>query len=197
MFHCHCHCPGSMMSLIDGKSSSNPQEYHNVLGALQYIFLACLDTFYSSNQVCQFSRHSANRICQFLHAPTLTHLQAVKYILQYSNSTIGTGITFHSGRLNPHDCLFRCCLVGCLTNSSLHIVPSWNHILSHGEIKRSPVFCSIVDANVYPSLLQSCRCYNCLFKGTVLVKSPLVVHSDNLAQSTHLSRVNPIELTLD
>lgn len=72
---------GSKLSLHSGSTLSDPHEYRQVVGALQYLTITCPDLSYAVNQVCQF-----------MHAPTTEHLQAVKRILRYLKNSVGAGI---------------------------------------------------------------------------------------------------------
>ncbi|KAL6289760.1 hypothetical protein ACE6H2_007270 [Prunus campanulata] len=72
-----------------GELLSYPTSYRSIVGALQYLTWTRPDISYSVNQVCQF-----------LHAPTTTHLTAVKRILRYLKATPDYGLPIHKGE--PH-----------------------------------------------------------------------------------------------
>lgn len=42
--------------------------------------------------------YSVNQVCQFMHAPTSTHLAAVKRILRYLKGTLGFGLCLPASR---------------------------------------------------------------------------------------------------
>ncbi|CAL8168757.1 unnamed protein product [Prunus armeniaca] len=72
---------------------SNPTSYRYIVSTLQYLTWTCPDISYSVNQVCQF-----------LHAPSTTHLTAVKRILRYLIATPDYGLPIHKGK--PHHTAF-------------------------------------------------------------------------------------------
>jgi hypothetical protein len=74
-----------LLSLVNG-SSLGPEDstqYRSVVGGLQYLTLTRPDISFS-----------VYKVCQFLHAPTTTHLSAVKRILRYIKGTLQVGLTF-------------------------------------------------------------------------------------------------------
>lgn len=93
---------GSKLSTNSGTPLSDPIEYRQLMGALQYLTLACLDLCYSVNQ-----------FCQFMHAPTTDHLLAIKCILRYFKSSIGSGLHLHLGSLLMMITFFDADWVGC------------------------------------------------------------------------------------
>lgn len=74
-----------------GTPISNPQEYRNIVGALQYITVTRPEIAFS-----------VNKVSQFLHCPLDTHLKAVKRILRYLRGSQNHGITLRS---SPHPSL--------------------------------------------------------------------------------------------
>jgi hypothetical protein len=85
-------------------------KYCSDVGALQYFTLTRPDIAFTVNMVCQF-----------LHAPTSTHLTAVKHILRYLSGTLGLGIQKHS--------LMRIGLDILMIGDSLEALPySWDRI---------------------------------------------------------------------
>ncbi|XP_038903624.1 uncharacterized mitochondrial protein AtMg00810-like [Benincasa hispida] len=67
---------GNTLSLTDGLPLENPYEYQSLIGALQYCTLTRPDISFS-----------VNKLCQFMHAPTFSHLQVAKRLLQYLKGT--------------------------------------------------------------------------------------------------------------
>ncbi|MFV0960669.1 Ty1/Copia family ribonuclease HI, partial [Klebsiella pneumoniae] len=61
----------------------DPTLYRMVVGMLQYLTFTRPDIVYDVNQSSQF-----------MHAPTDTHMEAVKRILRYLKGTIGDGLTY-------------------------------------------------------------------------------------------------------
>ncbi|KAK9054204.1 hypothetical protein SSX86_025282 [Deinandra increscens subsp. villosa] len=72
------------LALHDSKPFSDPVQYRQMVGALQYATLSRPDISYA-----------VNRVCQFMHAPTENHWVAVKRILRYLAGTSGLGLRFH------------------------------------------------------------------------------------------------------
>ena len=78
------HSPLSTMEklcLNDGSSLTNPSQYRQVIGSLQYLSLTRPDISYA-----------VNRLSQFMHRPTVTHWSAAKRVLRYLKQTIGHGL---------------------------------------------------------------------------------------------------------
>ncbi|CAH9065651.1 unnamed protein product, partial [Cuscuta europaea] len=72
--------PGSRLS-ASGDPMDDPHLYRSIVGALQYVTITRPEISYA-----------VNRVCQFMHAPTVTHWQAVKRLLRYLKGTITTGL---------------------------------------------------------------------------------------------------------
>ncbi|XP_038891702.1 uncharacterized mitochondrial protein AtMg00810-like [Benincasa hispida] len=72
---------GASLSLTDVQSLDNPSGYRILVGALQYCTLTRPDISFS-----------VNKLCQFIHAPTISHLQAAKRLLWYLKGTTHHGI---------------------------------------------------------------------------------------------------------
>ncbi|KAG8503841.1 hypothetical protein CXB51_001949 [Gossypium anomalum] len=80
----------SMLSKDEGELLADPTEYRSLAGALQYIVLTRPDIAYA-----------VNRVCQFMHAPTTSHMVALKRILRYLRGTLSHGLVFRrSNRLS-------------------------------------------------------------------------------------------------
>lgn len=63
---------GSKMSKFDGKLLADPFEYRQVVGALQYLTLTCLDISFVVNQ-----------LYQQMHSPSSTHWSVAKRVLKH------------------------------------------------------------------------------------------------------------------
>jgi histone deacetylase 1/2 len=61
---------------------NNATRYRSLVGALQYLTLTRPDISYD-----------VNKVCQFLHAPTTSHLSAVKRILRFVRGSWNYGMT--------------------------------------------------------------------------------------------------------
>ena len=72
-----------------GDPLTNPTEYHSIVGGLQYLTLTRPDITFVVNQ-----------ICQYMHAPTTSHLVAVKHILRFLKGIITFGLHFWPGPLH-------------------------------------------------------------------------------------------------
>ena len=74
---------GPVLSIDDGTRLEDPTLYRSLVGALQY---------------CTITRpyiaYTVNKLCQFMHAPTSTHLQAVKHVLRYLKGSLFYGLSF-------------------------------------------------------------------------------------------------------
>jgi histone deacetylase 1/2 len=77
------------LSIADGArlGPEDSTRYRSLVGALQYLTLTRLDITFA-----------VNKVCQFLHAPTTTHLIAVKQILRYIRGTENVGLLIHRTR---------------------------------------------------------------------------------------------------
>ncbi|KAJ6918083.1 hypothetical protein NC651_012338 [Populus alba x Populus x berolinensis] len=73
----------------DGQPYSHPQQYHSIVGALQYLTFTRPDISFSVNQACQF-----------MHNPMHSHVVAVKRILRYLKGTLDVGLHFQAGPLH-------------------------------------------------------------------------------------------------
>lgn len=76
-------------SLRSGTSLSDPTQYRQVVGSLQYLAFARPDLSFA-----------VNRMSQFMHAPTTDHWSAVKCTLRYLAGTTDYGIFLQRG--NSH-----------------------------------------------------------------------------------------------
>jgi histone deacetylase 1/2 len=73
------------LSLYEGTplGPDDSSQYHNIVGALQYLTLTRPDLSFF-----------INKVCQYLHAPTTAHWTAAKRILRYVKDRSSLGITF-------------------------------------------------------------------------------------------------------
>lgn len=73
------------LSLEEGErlGPDDATKYKSLVGALQYLTLTRPDISYS-----------VNKVCQFLHAPTTSHMSAVKRILRFVRGTCNSGMKF-------------------------------------------------------------------------------------------------------
>ncbi|KAG8482310.1 hypothetical protein CXB51_027300 [Gossypium anomalum] len=79
-----------VLSKSEDEPLADPTEYRSLAGALQYVVLTLPDIAYA-----------VNRVCQFMHAPTSSHMVALKRILRYLCGTISHGLVFRpSDRLS-------------------------------------------------------------------------------------------------
>jgi hypothetical protein len=71
------------LSIADGQrlGEEDSTRYRSLVGALQYLTLTRPDLSFA-----------VNKVCQYLHAPTSTHLSAVKRILRYVQGTLSLGL---------------------------------------------------------------------------------------------------------
>ena len=69
-----------VLSIADGTRFEDPTLYRSLVGALQYCTITRPDITYT-----------VNKLCQFMHAPTSTHLQAVKRVLRYLKCSLFYG----------------------------------------------------------------------------------------------------------
>ncbi|XP_019052729.1 PREDICTED: uncharacterized protein LOC109114491 [Nelumbo nucifera] len=70
---------------FSGDSLSDPFEYRNIVGTLQYVTITRFDIPFS-----------VNKACQFLHSPTIKPCAAVKRILRYLKQIVDHGLYFYS-----------------------------------------------------------------------------------------------------
>ncbi|CBI32394.3 unnamed protein product, partial [Vitis vinifera] len=74
---------GHVLSIADGTRFEDPTLYRSLVGALQYCTITRPDIAYT-----------INKFFQFMHAPTSTHLQAVKRVLRYLKGSLFYGLSF-------------------------------------------------------------------------------------------------------
>ncbi|RVW61233.1 Retrovirus-related Pol polyprotein from transposon RE1 [Vitis vinifera] len=72
-----------VLSIADGTRFEDPTLYRSLVGALQYCTITSPDIAYT-----------INKFFQFMHAPTSTHLQAVKRVLRYLKGSLFYGLSF-------------------------------------------------------------------------------------------------------
>ncbi|CAL9006701.1 unnamed protein product [Prunus brigantina] len=72
-----------LLSVFDGALISNPTEYRELVGSLQYLTLTRSDISFA-----------VNTVAQFMNAHSTSHLVAAKRILRYIKDTIDLGLTF-------------------------------------------------------------------------------------------------------
>lgn len=77
------------LTLTSGAALSDPREYKQVVGSLQYLSLTRPDISYA-----------VNRLSQFMHKPTIDHWLAVKRVLRYLSGTLSHWI-FLRRQSNP------------------------------------------------------------------------------------------------
>ncbi|CAA7037247.1 unnamed protein product [Microthlaspi erraticum] len=73
------------LTLTSGKPLSDPKQYRQLVGSLQYLQFTRLDIAFA-----------VNKLSQFMHCPTEDHWQAAKRILRYLARTPSHGIFFSS-----------------------------------------------------------------------------------------------------
>lgn len=69
------------LTLNSGQPLTDPHEYRQLVGSLQYLALTRPDISYA-----------VNRLSQFMHKPTSDHWQALKRVLRYLSGTLTHGI---------------------------------------------------------------------------------------------------------
>ena len=72
-----------VLSITDNTILEDPTLYRSLVGALQYCTITRLDIDYT-----------INKLCQFMHAPTSTHLQAIKRVLRYLKGSLFYELSF-------------------------------------------------------------------------------------------------------
>ena len=82
----------SSLTLHSGATLSDPKEYREILGSLQYLLLTRLDIAFA-----------VNKLSPFMHRPTTEHQALVKRLLQYLYGTINDGLQlFKDSPLSLH-----------------------------------------------------------------------------------------------
>ncbi|KAL6322818.1 hypothetical protein AAG906_020818 [Vitis piasezkii] len=74
---------GFILSIADDTKLEDPTLYRSLVGALQYCTITRPDIAIT-----------INKLCQFMHAPTSTHLQAMKRVLHYLKGSLFYGLFF-------------------------------------------------------------------------------------------------------
>lgn len=69
------------LQLNDGSALTDAKQYRKVLSKLQYLSFTCSDPCFA-----------VNKLSQFMHAPTITHWQAIKRLLRYLKQTMHYGL---------------------------------------------------------------------------------------------------------
>ncbi|GAB2284068.1 hypothetical protein Dimus_039643 [Dionaea muscipula] len=81
---------------------SDPTEYRQLVGSLQYLTLSRPDIVFA-----------VNHICQFLHQPTVLHLTVAKRILRYVKGTLTMGLHFYESAHLSIRCFSDADWAGC------------------------------------------------------------------------------------
>jgi len=76
----------SKVTIMPDPLFSNPTQFHQIVGALQYLTFTRPDIYFA-----------INKVCQFMHAPTDSHWGAVKCILRYLQGTTTYGLHITRG----------------------------------------------------------------------------------------------------
>ena len=71
--------------LTSGSPLSDPSEYHQVVGSLQYLLLTRPDIAFA-----------VNKLSQYMHCPTTEHWSFVKRLLRYLVGTIDDGLQLYN-----------------------------------------------------------------------------------------------------
>lgn len=69
------------LTLADGPLFDNPTLFRSTVRSIPYLSLTRLNITYS-----------VNKVCQFVHNSTISHWQAVKWILRYLKNTAQLGL---------------------------------------------------------------------------------------------------------
>ena len=126
--------------------SKDSRRYRSIVGTLQYLTLTRPDLSFS-----------VNKVCQYLHAPTTTHLTAVKRILRYVKDTISLGITFQQSPSTLLSAFSDVDWAGCLDDRrstggfAVFLGPN---LISWSARKQATVSCSSTEAE-YKSLANA------------------------------------------
>ena len=72
------------LQLHDSSASTDATEYRRIIGALQYL-----------NMTRPNLSFAINKLSQFMHKPTATHFQHLKWLLRYFKHTINFGLQLH------------------------------------------------------------------------------------------------------
>ncbi|TXG71321.1 hypothetical protein EZV62_006256 [Acer yangbiense] len=70
--------------LHDGSPLTDPTQYRQIVGSMQYLSLTRPDVSFA-----------VNKLSQFMHCPTIKHWTAVKRVLRYLKGTISHGLLLH------------------------------------------------------------------------------------------------------
>lgn len=82
---------GTKMSKFDSEPFTNPTEYRQVVGALQYATLTQPNIAYYVNQ-----------LCQHIHNPTSSHWTATKRVLRYLKGSVNCGLLYSKEPIALH-----------------------------------------------------------------------------------------------
>ena len=72
-----------VLSITDNTILEDPTLYQSLVGALQYCTITRL-----------YIDYTINKLCQFMHAPTSTHLQAIKCVFHYLKGSLFYELSF-------------------------------------------------------------------------------------------------------
>ncbi|XP_042486842.1 uncharacterized mitochondrial protein AtMg00810-like [Macadamia integrifolia] len=180
---------GSKLSAYEGTPLPDPEEYRQIVGTLQYLTLTQLDVSYSINQACQH-----------MHAPTTSHLEAIKRILRYLKHTIGAGTLLQAGPLDLTVAYTDADWVGCpdtqrsTTGFCTFMGPN---LISWGS-KKQPIVSQSSSKAEYKALVVTV--YAMMWLSYILndlhilSPQPMVVYCDNI--SATCMAANPVVLEL-
>ncbi|CAL2229116.1 unnamed protein product [Prunus armeniaca] len=175
-----------LLSVSDGAIISNPTEYCELIGSLQYLTFTRLDISFAINIVAQF-----------MSAPRASHLVAAKRILRYIKGTIDLGLTFTpqtaAARLSAYS---DADWAGCLNSrrsTTGYVITLETNLISWCSKKQPTVSRSSTESE-YRTLSHACveTTWLCSFLHElgVRLRFPVQLFRDNL--STTYMATNPI-----
>ncbi|CAL9022501.1 unnamed protein product [Prunus brigantina] len=175
-----------LLSVSDGALLSNPTEYRELVGSLQYLTLTRPDISFAINTVAQF-----------MSAPRTPHLVAAKRILRYIKGTIDLGLSFTpqtaAARLSAYSDADWAGCPDSRRSTTGYVITLGTNLISWCSKKQPTVTRSSTESE-YRALSHACAETNwlcsLLHELGVRLRFPVQLFCDNL--STTYMAANPV-----
>ena len=176
----------SKLSLHHGDPVDDPSLYRSLVGALQYLTFPRPDIAYAVQQVCLF-----------MHAPKVTHFNALKRIIRYLKGTPDHGLTLYSSPSTQLVSYTNADWGGCPDTSrstSGYCVFLGDNLISWSAKRQPTLSRSSAEAEyrgVANVVAESCWLRNLLFELHAPLRRATLVYCDNVS-AVYLSG-NPVQ----
>ncbi|XP_071714956.1 uncharacterized mitochondrial protein AtMg00810-like [Rutidosis leptorrhynchoides] len=164
------------LSSSEGTPYHNPTLYRSLAGALQYLTFTCPDISYAVQQ-----------ICLHMHAPTTTHLLALKRIIRYLQGTLSLGLhirkTFSQSLIAYTDADWAGC-PDTRRSTSAYCIYLGDYLISWSSKRQPTLSRSSAEAEyrgVANVVAESCWLRSLLFELHCPITKATLVYCDNIS----------------